>query len=169
MELKSDIDEYFYSKEWDIILNSLLTFLPPNLSFNLYKISQEVNINYEDIMVDGISKVEKTYTDITNYLIYNDFVKLHHFPNVTFTDKGRRLLECGSYKGFAHAEQLRQKAEKRDLWVKKNWFWVEFLKVIITIIVGALLTLVIQYFTNNNGSKQKTNYQSLKHDTTQIK
>lgn len=134
----------FYSFEFDAILNSLLNFLPTDSPFNLYEISQKVEKDYSDIFTDGFAKNEKTYIEITNYLIYNGFVKLFDFHNITLTDKGLKLIEYGSFRKYAHISELQTKAEIRDLWVKKNWFWVEFVKISVGIILGALMTLGIQ-------------------------
>jgi hypothetical protein len=169
MSFKQKKNELFYSKEWDTILNSLIKYFPFNLPFNLYDISQKENIKYDDLLTDSASNVEQTYVDITNHLIYNDFTRLNDFRNIILTDKGRQLIQNGSYKKFAQIERLRQKAEIRDLWVKRHWFWVEFLKVILSIGVGALLTLGIQNFTNFTEPKpnQKENLQLPKSDTVQ--
>jgi len=171
MFYKSTQKDVFFSKEWDDILNSLLKFLPSNLPFNLYDISKKEKIHYENLLTDGASNVEQTYIDITNHLIYNDFARLSDFRNIILTDKGRQLLDYSSYKKFAQIERLRQEAEIRDLWVKKNWFWVEFLKVIISVVVGALLTLGIQYFVSDKETipKQKTDSQILNSETIRIK
>jgi hypothetical protein len=145
MNLKSNQNEkIFYSYEWDTILNSLLNFLPTDNPFNLYEISQQVGKEYSDFLANGLAKNEKTYIDITNSLIYNGFVKLSDFHNITLTEKGRQLVEYGSFKKYAQIAELRKKAEIRELWIKKNWFWVEFVKICIGIILGAMMTLGIQ-------------------------
>lgn len=145
MILKSTQNEtIFYSYEWDAILNSLLNFFPTDSPFNLYDISQQVKKEYSDFFTDGFAKNKKTYIDITNCLIYNGFVILIDFHNITLTDKGRQLVEYGSFKKYAQISELRTKSEINDLWVKKNWFWVEFVKIFFGLFMGALMTLAIQ-------------------------
>jgi hypothetical protein len=136
--------EVFHSNEWDTILNSLLNLLPCDSPFNLYEISQQEKIEYSDFLTSGFAKNENTYVEITNYLIYNDFAKLFNFEKIILTDKGKKLVEYRSYKKFMAVFNLKTKAEIRDLWVKKNWFWVEFVKIIVGLFMGILLTLCIQ-------------------------
>lgn len=145
MFLKSQPNnQVFHSNEWDTILNSLLNLLPCDSPFNLYEISQQEKIEYSDFLTNGFANNENTYVEITNYLIYNDLAKLFNFKKIILTDKGRKLVEYGSYKKYAAVLDLKTKAEIRDLWVKKNWFWVEFIKIILSLFMGALLTLGIQ-------------------------
>jgi hypothetical protein len=141
----------FNSIELDTILNSLIKFFPINSPFNLYVISQESKIEYEDFIIDGLSNVEQTYIDITNNLIYNDFAMLNDFYNIVLTNKGRELVKYGGYKEFVKNACLKQDAESRGFWIKKNWFWVELLKVVLSVVVGVLLTLGVQYLRGIKG------------------
>ena len=145
MQLRLKSKEVFCSKEWDDILNSLITYFPLNQQFNLYNLSQTANLNYEDFITDGISKTKQTYILITNHLIYNDFVELKDFENVILTDKGRLLVEYGNYAKFAKIMNLKLDAEKKELWVKKNWYWAEFIKLLIGALLGIILTLIAQH------------------------
>ena len=145
MLLRLKSKEIFYSKELDDILNSLIKYFPLNQPFNLYTLSQSANLKYEDFMTDGISKTKQTYILITNHLIYNDFVELNDFENIILTDKGRLLVEYGNYAKYAKIMNLKLKAEKKELWVKNNWYWVEFLKLLIGALLGILLTLFAQH------------------------
>lgn len=63
---------------------------------------------------------------------------------IILTDKGRKLVEYGSYYQYASVLDLKTKAEIKDLWVKKNWFWFEFIKIMLSLFMGALITLGIQ-------------------------
>lgn len=145
MRLKLKQNEtIFYSYEWDTILDSLLNFIPTDSPFNLFDISLQVQREFPDLITDGIAKNKMTYIDISTYLIYNGFAKLFDTHSIILTDKGRELVEFGSFKKYAQIANLRTKAEIRDLWIKKNWFWVEFVKICIGIILGALMTLGIQ-------------------------
>ncbi len=143
LELKSK--EIFYTKEWNEILNSLIKYLPLKIQFNLYELSQKANLTYDDLITDGASRTKQTYVQITNHLIYNDFVELKDFENVILTERGRQLVEFGSYNNFAKMLDLKRKSEIKDLWVKKNYFWIEFVKLLIGAILGILLTLVSQH------------------------
>jgi hypothetical protein len=145
MQLRLKSKELFYSKEWDDILNALIKYFPINQQFNLYELSQKADLKYEDLITDGVSKTKQTYVHITNHLIYNDFVELMDFQNIILTDKGRQLVEYGNYNKFAKALDNKKVAEMNDLWVKKNWYWVEFVKLLIGAGLGILLTLISQH------------------------
>jgi len=145
MKLKLKSKDIFYSKEWDDILNSLIKYFPINDHFNLYDLSQKANLKFEDLITDGASKTKQTYVDITNHLIYNAFVELNDFDNIILTDKGRQLVDYGNYHKFAKTMRLKREAEIKDLWVKKNYFWVEFAKLLVGAILGILLTLISQH------------------------
>jgi len=145
MQLRLKSKEIFFSKEWNDILNSLIEYFPLNQQFNLYNLSQEVNKEYDDLITDGLSKTKQTYVDITNLLIHNDFVELKDFENIILTDRGRQLVEYGNYSKFAKTMELKKEAEIKGFWVKKNWLWVDFVKLLIGAIIGVFLTLISQH------------------------
>lgn len=145
MKLKLKSKEIFYSNEWDAILNSLIEYFPLNQEFNLYELSQAANLKYDDFITDGISKNRQTYIGITNHLIYNDFVELKDFEKIILTDRGRQLVEYGSYSKFSKVMNLKKEAEIKDNWVKKNWILADFIKILIGAIIGILSTLIIQH------------------------
>lgn len=136
----------FHSREYDTILDSMIKYFPLNEPFNLYDISQKANLSYEDFLTDGISKTKQTYIQITNLLIYNGFVELKDFENTILTDKGRQLVDYGNYKAYGDIIKRQLEAKKKDLWVKKNWYWIEFIKIILAALVGIFLTLFVEYF-----------------------
>jgi len=145
MKLKLKSKEIFYSKEWDVILNSLIEYFPLNQEFNLYELSQAANLKYDDFITDGISKNIQTYVGITNHLIYNDFVELKDFEKIILTDRGRQLVEYGSYSKFSKVMNFQKEAEIKDNWVKKNWILANIIKILIGAIIGILSTLIIQH------------------------
>ena len=145
MQLRLKSKELFYSKEWDDILNSLIKYFPINQQFNLYELSQKADLKYKDLITEGISKTNHTYTHIANHLIYNDFAELKGFENIVLTDKGRQLVEYGSYNKYANTMNLKKEAEIKGYWVKKNWILVDSIKLLIGAIIGILLTLISQH------------------------
>jgi len=144
IKFRSKSKEIFYSVEWDTIMNSLIEFIPLNEEFNLYELSKKANLKYKDLITDGIANNKQTYVNITNHLIYNGFAQLYSYENIILTDKGRQLIELGSYNEFSKFINLKKESERKGYWITKNTLWIDFIKLLIGFMLGILSTLIFQ-------------------------
>ena len=135
-------DKIFYDKGYTDILNSLLKYFPLRLAFKLYDIQEKEKLKYSDSFTDGLTVNPTTYQKISYYLVYNDFARYSESGNdfIMLTDKGRELIDSGSYEKFVELEKLKRKATITDLKTKKYFYVIEFFKIIIPFALGLLVS-----------------------------
>ena len=65
----------------------------------------------------------------------------NHDKTLRISPRGINLIvNDGGYAEIERLAEIEKRKEARESWPKRNWFWADFLKIVIGGIVGALIT-----------------------------
>lgn len=141
--LNSVMNKIFYSPELTQILNQLIPNIPLTGSFELYEISKNNNISFDNFFTEGFANVEQTFLLISNALISNDLAVVRTGHKIELTEKGRLMKSHKTWELYIKFMELEEKSKRNDLWIKAYWVKYESIKTLITIIITAIITIIL--------------------------
>ncbi|WP_118972467.1 hypothetical protein [Taibaiella koreensis] len=146
--LKREKDPVLYDHKIIPILNALIPFLDIGQVNDLYEKGKAFQIEYgfKDVDTDSYAREESTYRDIASLLFDVGLVQVGNPSYIIVPNhEARKLKQLKSYEKLIKYLDNRFKTEQAELWQKRNWWWIDFLKLIIAAILGASLTLGARY------------------------
>lgn len=132
-------NKLYLTEEYESILDSYIFKIPLYTQFNLLEIGSITNPKFSDIITEGLTYNDQTFYFLTNFLIQNGFAEICGIQNIILTERGRTLVKLGSFRKYLNYLELIETGNKRTLWKKKNWLFIEILKILIPLIAGIFI------------------------------